>query len=266
MTDTMRELAFPPMTITDPARFGRVAVLLGGTSTEREVSLTSGAAVLEALRSRGVDAHAVDGIPALIDEIRAGKVDRVFNILHGSHGGGEDGVLQGALGQMGVPYTGSGVMASSVAMDKVMTKRIWQADGLPTPKYVRLADEALCIGPAPSGQSYLSMPAIISAAEVIDAEAIHSGYGVLSENADFAVAAAREEDGQIRPQPVFCLMGVDMLESLARFTQAGGRKIDAWTAQHKTVIVPFDQPGDDTHSFFNANTLAELHQLESHQP
>ena len=86
------------------------------------------------------------------------------------------------------------------------------------------------------------------------------------ENADFAVAAAREEDGQLRPQPVFCLMGVDMLESLARFTQAGGRKIDAWTAQHKTVIVPFDQPGDDTHSFFNANTLAELHQLESHQP
>lgn len=85
------------------------------------------------------------------------------------------------------------------------------------------------------------------------------------ENADFAVAAAREEDGQLRPQPVFCLMGITMLESLARFTQGGGRKIDAWTAQHKTVIVPFDQPGDDVHGFFNANTLAELHQLESHQ-
>ena len=85
------------------------------------------------------------------------------------------------------------------------------------------------------------------------------------ENADFAVAAAREEDGQLRPQPVFCLMGVDMLESLARFTQAGGRKIDAWTAQHKTVIVPFEQPGDEAHAFFNANTLAELHQLEAKQ-
>ena len=86
------------------------------------------------------------------------------------------------------------------------------------------------------------------------------------ENADFAVAAACEEDGQLRPQPVFCLMNVDMLESLAGFTQAGGRKIDTWTAQHKTVIVPFDQPGDTAHAFFNANTLAELHQLESKQP
>jgi molybdenum cofactor guanylyltransferase len=86
------------------------------------------------------------------------------------------------------------------------------------------------------------------------------------ENADFAVAAALEEDGQLRPQPVFCLMSVDMLESLVHFTQGGGRKIDAWTAQHKTVIVPFDQPGDDVHAFFNANTLGELHQLESHQP
>ena len=83
------------------------------------------------------------------------------------------------------------------------------------------------------------------------------------EDADFAVAAAREEDGQFRPQPVFCLMRIGMLESLMRFTQGGGRKIDAWTAQHKTVIVPFDQPGDDAHAFSNANTLAELHQLES---
>ncbi|MEO6322809.1 MAG: molybdenum cofactor guanylyltransferase MobA [Polaromonas sp.] len=89
---------------------------------------------------------------------------------------------------------------------------------------------------------------------------------LVRENADFAVAAAREEDGQLRPQPVFCLMGINMLESLVRFTQGGGRKIDAWTAQHKTVIVPFDQPGDDTHAFFNTNTLAELHQLESQQP
>ena len=86
------------------------------------------------------------------------------------------------------------------------------------------------------------------------------------ENADFAVAAACEEDGQVRPQPVFCLMNVDMLESLTRFTQAGGRKIDAWTAEHKTVIVPFDRPGDAAHAFSNANTLAELHQLEAKQP
>jgi molybdenum cofactor guanylyltransferase len=85
------------------------------------------------------------------------------------------------------------------------------------------------------------------------------------QSADFAVASAPEEDGQSRPQPVFCLMGTHMLESLHRFTQGGGRKIDAWTAQHKVAHVPFNLPGDDGHAFFNANTLAELHQLESRQ-
>lgn len=81
--------------------------------------------------------------------------------------------------------------------------------------------------------------------------------------ANFAVASAPEEDGQSRPQPVFCLMGTHLYSSLHRFTQAGGRKIDTWTAQHKVVHVPFNLPGDDSHAFFNANTLAELHQLES---
>ena len=84
--------------------------------------------------------------------------------------------------------------------------------------------------------------------------------------ADFAVASAPEEDGQTRAQPVFCLMGTHMLASLQRFTQGGGRKIDAWTAQHKVAHVPFNLPGDDAQAFFNANTLAELHQLESRQP
>ncbi len=83
------------------------------------------------------------------------------------------------------------------------------------------------------------------------------------QGADFAVASAPEEDGQIRAQPVFCLMGTHMLESLHHFTQGGGRKIDAWTAQHKVAHVPFNLPGDDVKAFFNANTLAELHQLES---
>ena len=80
--------------------------------------------------------------------------------------------------------------------------------------------------------------------------------------AEIAMAAAREEDGQLRPQPVFCLLRRDLLESLVRFTHEGGRKIDAWTAQHKTVLVPFDAPRDEPRAFFNANTLAELHQLE----
>jgi len=86
------------------------------------------------------------------------------------------------------------------------------------------------------------------------------------EDAEIAVAAAREEDGKLRPQPVFCLMPTRLLESLLHFTQSGGRKIDAWTAQHKTVVVPFDAPGDDARGFFNANTLAELHQLEASLP
>ena len=82
------------------------------------------------------------------------------------------------------------------------------------------------------------------------------------QDAEIAMAAASEEDGQVRPQPVFCLMRVDLLESLVKFTQSGGRKIDAWTAQHKTALVTFDQPGDEARAFFNANTLAELVQLE----
>ena len=83
------------------------------------------------------------------------------------------------------------------------------------------------------------------------------------ENAEIAMAAAKEEDGQLRPQPVFCLLRADLLESLVAFIQGGGRKIDRWTALHKTVIVPFDAPGDDPRAFFNANTLAELHSLEN---
>ena len=86
------------------------------------------------------------------------------------------------------------------------------------------------------------------------------------EDADIAVVSAPEKDGQLRAQPVFCLMRVSLLESLMLFTTTGGRKIDAWTAQHKTVLVPFNLPSDDPRSFFNANTLAELHQLEAKQP
>lgn len=120
-------------------RLGRVAVLMGGTSSERAVSLDSGRNVLEALRAKGVDAQAVDGIPALIEAVRAGAVDRVFNVLHGSHGGGEDGVLQGLLAAFGVPCTGSDVLGSALSMDKIRSKQVWQALGLPTPAYRRIA-------------------------------------------------------------------------------------------------------------------------------
>jgi len=129
-------LAVPALRVTDPAAFGRVAVLLGGTSSEREVSLASGSGVLEALRSRGVDARAVDGIPALLEQIRDGSVDRVFNILHG--GDGENGVLQGLLSALGVPFTGPGVLGCALTMDKIRTKQVWQAEGLPTARFVRM--------------------------------------------------------------------------------------------------------------------------------
>ena len=125
-----------PPRITDPAVFGRVAVLMGGTSAEREVSLDSGRGVLDALQSKGVDAFAVDGIPALIEAIRAGRVDRVFNILHG--GDGENGVLQGLLDALRVPYTGSDVLGSALTLDKIRTKQVWLSIGLPTPRYLRL--------------------------------------------------------------------------------------------------------------------------------
>ncbi|MFT4179835.1 MAG: D-alanine--D-alanine ligase [Thermomonas sp.] len=133
----MSRTAFPPLRITDPAAFGRVAVLMGGSSSEREVSLNSGRNVLEALQSRGVDAHAVDGIPALVDALVHGRFDRVFNILHG--GDGENGVLQGLLQGLEVPCTGPGVLGSALTMDKIRTKQVWQSAGLSTARFVRIA-------------------------------------------------------------------------------------------------------------------------------
>jgi D-alanine-D-alanine ligase len=129
---------FPQRRSDDPKAFGRVAVLMGGTSAEREVSLDSGRNVLDALRSRGIDAHAVDGIPALAVALVHRQFDRVFNILHGNKGGGEDGVLQGLLEALKVPYTGSGVLGSALAMDKIRSKQVWLSLDLPTPTYVRL--------------------------------------------------------------------------------------------------------------------------------
>jgi len=137
-TDHASSIADPGPRVTDAKAFGRVAVVMGGQSAEREVSLDSGRNVLAALRAKGVDAHAVDGIPALLDALRAGHYARVFNILHGQHGGGEDGVLQGALESLRVPYTGSGVLGSALSMDKVRTKQVWIAEGLPTPRFVAL--------------------------------------------------------------------------------------------------------------------------------
>ena len=116
-----------------PKAFGKVAVMLGGNSAEREVSLNSGHAVLNALRSQKIDAHAFDPSERPLTDLLNEKFDRVLIMLHGR--GGEDGSLQGALQQLEIPYTGSGVLGSALAMDKVHTKQVWQCLGLPTAKY-----------------------------------------------------------------------------------------------------------------------------------
>lgn len=128
------------MVINKPEQFGRVAVMMGGSAAEREVSLRSGAAVYEALKRKGVDAIAIDVTGSPMDALAGQQIDRVFNIIHGR--GGEDGVLQGVLEVLGIPYTGSRVMASALTMDKLRTKLCWQGYGLITPKWHVLKDEA----------------------------------------------------------------------------------------------------------------------------
>jgi D-alanine-D-alanine ligase len=123
--------------MTTPQELGKVAVLMGGTSAERAISLMSGGGVLDALRSKGVDAHPFDPAERDLGDLKRERFARCFVALHGRHG--EDGSVQGALELLAIPYTGSGVLASAIAMDKVMTKRVWIAEGLPTPRFVRLA-------------------------------------------------------------------------------------------------------------------------------
>jgi D-alanine-D-alanine ligase len=165
--------------------FGKVAVLLGGKSAEREVSLKSGGMVLAALRSRGVDAHAFDPGERGLEELIAERFDRVFIALHGRYG--EDGTIQGALELLGLPYTGSGVLASALAMDKWRAKLIWQACGVLTPHCELLAGGSdfegvanrlglpLMVKPANEGSS-IGMSKVRTAAALADAHALAAKY------------------------------------------------------------------------------------------
>ncbi len=177
-----------PGRLSDRSRdFGRVAVLMGGRSAEREVSLMSGQGVLQALRSQGVDAQAFDPAERPLDELRREGVSRVFIALHGRYG--EDGTVQGALELLDLPYTGSGVMASAIGIDKGFTKRIWTTHGLPTPAF-RLATapaaviEAardfglpMAVKPAREGSSlgFTRMEAPEQAGPAFEAAARHDG-------------------------------------------------------------------------------------------
>ncbi|MFA5939127.1 MAG: D-alanine--D-alanine ligase [Sinimarinibacterium sp.] len=126
--------------MTNPKEFGRVGVLMGGWSSERQVSLWSGQGVVDALRAKGVDVVAIDATRDNVLRLREQGIARAFNVLHGT--GGEDGTLQAALELQGIPYTGSGVLASALAMDKLRSKRLWKAEGLPTPGYVWVRSRA----------------------------------------------------------------------------------------------------------------------------
>nr|WP_205297737.1 D-alanine--D-alanine ligase [Pantoea sp. Cy-639] len=142
----------------DIKAFGRVAVLYGGKSAEREVSLKSGAAVIEALTSAGVDVVAIDVGDDLLSRLQNEKIDRAFIILHGR--GGEDGSMQGLLECLGIPYTGSGILASALAMDKLRTKQVWQSLGIPTPRHAVLGSEQDCV----AASAELGFPLIVKPA------------------------------------------------------------------------------------------------------
>jgi D-alanine-D-alanine ligase len=171
--------------------FGKVAVLLGGRSAEREVSLRSGGMVLDALKRKGVDAHAFDPKDQGLEQLIAQRFERVFIALHGRFG--EDGTVQGALEYLGLPYTGSGVMASAIAMDKWRTKLLWQAAGLPTPPYELLTRDSdfaavadrlglpLMVKPAREGSS-------IGMTKVTSAEKIDAAYGLAVEFDEVVIA------------------------------------------------------------------------------
>ncbi len=175
------------------ASLGKVAVLLGGRSAEREVSLMSGTGVLAALRSRGVDAHAFDPAERDLDELKREKFDRCFIALHGRFG--EDGTVQGALELMGIPYTGSGVMASSIAIDKVMTKRVWLAEGVPTPKYTLLRRGAFDRRQVIAVPDDLGLPLIVKPAREGSSIGVVkvAGYSGMAE----AVAQAAQMDADV---------------------------------------------------------------------
>ncbi|WP_194789223.1 D-alanine--D-alanine ligase [Pseudomonas sp. UFMG81] len=142
----------------DVNAFGRVAVLYGGKSAEREVSLKSGRAVIEALTSAGVDVVGIDVGDDLLARLQSEKIDRAFIILHGR--GGEDGSMQGLLECLGIPYTGSGILASALAMDKLRTKQVWQSLGIPTPRHAVLGSEQDCV----AASAELGFPLIVKPA------------------------------------------------------------------------------------------------------
>ncbi|ROH93418.1 D-alanine--D-alanine ligase [Stagnimonas aquatica] len=179
--------------VTDPKAFGKVAVLMGGWSAERQVSLWSGEGIVTALRARGVDAHGVDvASPEQLFSLKAEGYVRVFNILHGT--GGEDGTVQAILDLLGLPYPGSGVLASALAMDKLTTKRVWKAEGLPTPGFRVLESLADAHAAAKTfGYPFIIKPAAdgssVGVSKIKTAEQIDAAYALARGDSDRVVMA-----------------------------------------------------------------------------
>ena len=208
----------------NPADLGKVAVLFGGTSAERDVSLMSGAGVLQALQSQGVNAFAFDPAERHLQELKAEGVDRCFIALHGR--GGEDGTVQGALELLKIPYTGSGVMASSIAMDKVMTKRIWRFEGLPTPEWRMVANAHECeqalialgapmiVKPAREGSS-------IGLTKVTDTSQCAAAYAAAAQH-DPEVLCEQFIEGEETTCPVLIVDGQAQALPVIRIVAPGG--------------------------------------------
>jgi D-alanine-D-alanine ligase len=183
------------------SNWGKVAVLMGGRSAEREVSLMSGQGVLNALQAEGVNAHAFDPAERNLSELKRDGFDRCFIALHGRFG--EDGTVQGALELLGIPYTGSGVMASSIAMDKTMTKRVWLAEGLPTPTYVLVRRAHLATVSVAQLVETLGLPMIVKPAR--EGSSIGVSKVLHAQDVPAALAAAAQCDADILCEQ--CIVG-----------------------------------------------------------
>ena len=169
------------MTDIEQNDFGKVAVLMGGRSGEREISLRSGNAVLAALVNAGVDAHGIDVDEHIFNRLQDEKFKHAFIALHGR--GGEDGCIQGGLEMIGLPYTGSGVMASSICMDKIMTKKIWLTMGIPTPRFSEIHDSTKFKDVA----NHLGLPFIVKPS----CEGSSLGIAKITSEAEFVVACLK---------------------------------------------------------------------------
>lgn len=208
----------------DVKAFGKVAVLMGGRSSEREVSMMSGQGVLDALRARGVDAHAFDPAERDLSALKAEGFARCFIALHGRYG--EDGTVQGALELLDIPYTGPGVMASSIAMDKIMTKRIWRFEGLPTPDWRLVASaeetsQALAVLGAPMIVKPAREGSTIGLTKVTSPEQCAQAYALASQY-DPEVLCEQFIDGDETTCPVLVSAGLPQALPLIRIVAPEG--------------------------------------------